>query len=94
MTIFFLAMVNNPEVQAKARKELDAVVGPDRLPTFDDRDSLPYVNAIVKETLRWHSILPLGLSHQLSEDDTYQGYFLPKGSNIVANAWYTMMLLP
>ena len=57
---FFLAMVLFPEVQAKAQAELDAVVGSGRLPSFDDRDSLPYINAVWKEVLRWHSVLPLG----------------------------------
>ena len=53
-------MVLFPEVQAKAQAELDAVVGTERLPCFNDRDSLPYINAICKEVLRWHSITPLG----------------------------------
>ena len=57
---FFLAMATHPDVQCKAQAEIDAVVGQDRLPDFSDRAKLPYVNAIVKETLRWHSISPLG----------------------------------
>ena len=54
-------MVLFPEVQAKAQAELDAVVGSERLPCSNDRDSLPYINAVWKEALRWHSILPLGI---------------------------------
>ena len=57
---FFLVMAMHPDVQHKAQVELDTVIGPDRLPDFNDRDKLPYINAIVKETLRWHSIVPLG----------------------------------
>ena len=57
---FFLAMVLYPEVQAKAKAELDAVVGSERLPCFNDRDSLSYINAVWKEVLRWHSVAPLG----------------------------------
>jgi hypothetical protein len=53
-------MVLFPEVQSKAQAELDAVVGSGRLPSFDDRDSLPYINAVRKELLRWHSVTPLG----------------------------------
>ena len=49
-----------PEVQKKAHAEIDAVVGPNRLPDFEDRPSLPYVNAIVKESSRWNLVLPLG----------------------------------
>lgn len=46
---FFLAMTIYPDIQARAQAELDPVVGNDRLPIFDDRDSLPYINAICKE---------------------------------------------
>lgn len=48
-----------PDAQSKAQAELDAVVGPDRFPKFSDRQSLPYVNAVVKEVLRWNAVLPL-----------------------------------
>ena len=49
-----------PEVQKKAQAEIDAVVGPNRLPEFYDRPSLPYINAVVKELSRWNSAAPLG----------------------------------
>ncbi|KAF7974983.1 hypothetical protein HWV62_10733 [Athelia sp. TMB] len=55
VTSFILAMTLYPDVQVKAQAELDALIGKDlRLPTFSDRDYLPYVNAIVKEVLRWN----------------------------------------
>lgn len=57
---FFLAMLHHPEVQTRARQELDAVVGNDRLPTFDDEASLPYITAVVKEVLRWKPVTPAG----------------------------------
>jgi cytochrome P450 len=50
-------------MQIKAQAEIDAVVGPNRLPTFEDRDSLPYIEAICKELYRWLPIVPLGMSH-------------------------------
>lgn len=53
-------MATYPDIQKKAQAELDAVVGRYRLPDFDDRDSLPYINAIVKESMRWNQVLPLG----------------------------------
>ena len=49
-----------PEVQKKAQAEIDAVVGPNRLPDFHDRPSLPYINAVVKESSRWNLVGPLG----------------------------------
>ena len=53
-------MANYPEVQAKAQAELDAVIGPERLPEFADRATLPYINAIISELFRWHPVLPMG----------------------------------
>ena len=53
-------MVLYPEVMKKAQAEIDNVVGPDTLPTFGDRERLPYVEAIVKETLRWNTVVPMG----------------------------------
>ncbi|TFK58798.1 cytochrome P450, partial [Pluteus cervinus] len=84
---FMLLMVLHPEVQAKAHEEIDRVIGRHRLPNFGDRDSLPYVNAIVKEVLRWHPVSPLGLPHRLTQDDWYNGYFLPKGTIVVSNIY-------
>lgn len=54
---FMLAMTLYPEVQNRAQEELDRVIGKDNLPTFEDRDNLPYVNAICTEALRYASIL-------------------------------------
>lgn len=53
-------MVLHPEVLKRAREDLDRVVGQDRLPDFNDEESLPYVSAIVKEVLRWNPVTPLG----------------------------------
>ncbi|KAF5325127.1 hypothetical protein D9619_010038 [Psilocybe cf. subviscida] len=84
---FFLVMATNPDVQKKAQQEIDACVGDDRLPSFDDRSSLPYIEAIVREVLRWKTVLPLGVAHCAMEDDIYKGYFIPKGTTILANVW-------
>ncbi|KAH9901131.1 cytochrome P450 [Cubamyces lactineus] len=84
---FFLAMTLNPDIQEKARQQLDQVVGTHRLPDFCDQAALPYIDAIVKETLRWRPVVPLDVPHRLTEDDIYNGYYLPKGSLIVANSW-------
>ncbi|KAI0854591.1 cytochrome P450 [Xylaria cubensis] len=85
---FFLAMVLYPEVQKRAQEEIDRIIGNDRLPTTADRDSLPYINAVVKETLRWHPVAPMGLPHESTEDDMCDGYLIPKGSMVFANIWH------
>ncbi|KAI0700497.1 cytochrome P450 [Cerioporus squamosus] len=87
MAWFMLAMVLYPEAQRKAQEELDAVVGRSRLPTFDDLDNLVHIQAIVKEILRWHPVDPLGMQHRSTEDDVYEGYFIPKGTICIANIW-------
>ena len=57
---FTLAMIESPHVWKRAQMDIDAVVGMDRLPEFDDRPSLPYVDAIVREVLRWRPAFPIG----------------------------------
>ncbi|KAJ3846863.1 cytochrome P450 [Lentinula lateritia] len=86
---FLLAMMLFPHAQREAQDELDRVVGKDRLPDYADldKDSLPYVCAIVYECLRWQPVVPLAFPHQLDADDTYKGYYIPKGSTIMPNVW-------
>lgn len=52
MSTFILAMVQNPDILRKGQAAVDAVIGNDRLPTCEDRGSVPYVDAIMKEVLR------------------------------------------
>ena len=78
-----------PEVQLKAQEEIDRIVGTKRLPNFEDRANLPYVDAIVKEVLRWHPVAPIGVPHMTTEDDIFNGYLIPKGALILANIWYS-----
>lgn len=73
ITTFLLTMVLFPDVQKRVQAELDAVVGRKRLPTFEDRASLPYLEATIKESLRFHPPTPLGIAHRLIEDDIVQG---------------------
>ncbi|KAI0772509.1 cytochrome P450 [Trametes elegans] len=84
---FLLAMQLHPDVVSKARQEIDAVVGPNRLPSFADRPSLPYTDAVMKECLRWGSPVPLGLPHRLMQNDVYNGMFIPCGTLVFANVW-------
>ena len=52
MWTFVMAMILYPDVQKRAQEEIERVVGLDRLPEHEDRESLPYVYAVVKESLR------------------------------------------
>ncbi|KAG2336897.1 cytochrome P450 [Suillus weaverae] len=84
---FALAMVLYPDVQKRAQAEIDSVVGRDRLPTFEDRASLPYIDAILRETFRWAPAIPLGVPHATTSADLYDAYFIPKGATVVCNVW-------
>ncbi|KAJ7625700.1 cytochrome P450 [Roridomyces roridus] len=84
---FLLAMLANPDAQAKAQAEIDSVVGSEALPSFEDRDLLPYVTALVKEVLRWKNVTPLAVPRLLTVEDEYRGYRIPAGSAIIGNAW-------
>jgi cytochrome P450 len=84
---FIHAMTKWPEVQRKAQRQIDEVVGEDRSPTWDDYEKLPYVAACVKEAMRWRPVVPLAFPHSLAEDDWVDGMLLPKGSDIFINAF-------
>ncbi|KAI6095101.1 cytochrome P450 [Pisolithus croceorrhizus] len=86
-SLFLLAMVLYPDVQKKAQEEIDRVVGTDRLPDFDDRPNLPYIEAVTLETLRWLPVVPLGIPHMTTTDDVYKGMHIPRGATIVPNVW-------
>ncbi|KAF4609449.1 hypothetical protein D9613_012942 [Agrocybe pediades] len=83
---FIAAMLCFPEAQRKGQEELDRVLQ-GRLPNFEDEASLPYINAIVKEVIRWAPVTPIAVPHSSDEDDIYRGYFIPKGSIIIPNTW-------
>ncbi|KAI0023477.1 cytochrome P450 oxidoreductase [Xylariomycetidae sp. FL0641] len=81
------AMIEFPDVQKRAQEEIDAVIGEDRSPTWEDFSRLPYINMMIKESHRWRPVSPLGVSHAVSEDDWVGGYLIPKGSTVVLNVW-------
>lgn len=71
-----------PQVQERAQQEIGNVVGAGRLPTFEDLESIPYMKAMLFETLRWQPTIPLGLPHRSMEDDEYNGYLIPRGTDL------------
>ncbi|KAF7346529.1 hypothetical protein MSAN_01881000 [Mycena sanguinolenta] len=87
LIVFIMVMALNPEVAKKAQNELDAVVGLGFLPGFEHRSALPYCEAVFREVFRWRPILPFALPHAVSDDDIYEGYFIPKGTMVLPNIW-------
>ncbi|KAF4619935.1 hypothetical protein D9613_004662 [Agrocybe pediades] len=79
MTTFFYLMSKHRDIQRKAQAELDEVIGTKRLPTYEDRPNLPYIEAVYRELMRLGAPLPQSTPHATLEDDFYKGYFIPKG---------------
>ncbi|PBK86350.1 cytochrome P450 [Armillaria gallica] len=84
---FIVAMALFPAVQRKIQQEIDSVVGTDRLPTVRDRPSMPYVEATMKEVLRWKPALPLSIARKSNKADYYKGYYIPEGTIVMPNVW-------
>jgi cytochrome P450 len=84
---FVLLMATNPRVMYKAQQLLDDVVPSSRLPSFEDLASVPYINQIAKEVIRFRPALPVGGSHKTVTDDEVDGYYIPAGSALMGNAW-------
>ncbi|KAF7810152.1 geraniol 8-hydroxylase-like [Senna tora] len=80
-------MMRNPEVMKKAQEELDSVVGIDNVVEESHIHKLPYLLAVMKETLRLHPALPLLVPHCPSESCTVGGYTIPEGSRVFVNVW-------
>jgi len=84
---FIFVVMFYPEVQKKAQLEITSVVGIHRLPTFEDRKALPYVEAVYREVMRCFPVTPLGLPHMTTEDDLYGDYIIPAGTTVLPNVW-------
>jgi len=78
-------MAEYPETQKKVQEELERVVGPNRLPTYEEKDKLPYLNAVILELMRWKHFAPFGLPHMTLQDTQCLGYNIPKGAQVLLN---------
>lgn len=88
-TTFLLAMVLFPSVQLRAQNEIDTILGRGKLPSLSDKEEgrLPYVEAVVKEAMRWNIVLPMGVPHTCTEENEYKGYRIPKDAIVMMNTW-------
>ena len=80
-------MMTHPEIQDRVQKEIDSVVGRNRLPRLADKNDLPYTAATLLEIQRIVTVAPLGMAHFCGEETTLEGYTIPPGSVVVANLW-------
>ncbi len=86
MDVLLGLLVNHQDIQERAYREIQQAIG-DRTPTCGDRAKLPYLEAIILESLRYGSTVTFGLPHCASEDTELNGYLIPKGTMVFYNAW-------
>ena len=82
-----LNLTCDQNIQKKVREEVDSVCGQSRNPTLADRSAMHYTQAVIHETLRMYTVLPMSLPRTLQEDITFEGYNLPKGTQVIANLY-------
>ncbi|XP_071118874.1 cytochrome P450 2B9-like [Haliotis cracherodii] len=82
-----MAMVNFPEVQKKIQEEIQRVVGKDRLPGLEDRNKMPYTRAVELELYRYFTPVGTPGPRNTTQDCTYNGYSIPKGTMVIYNVW-------
>jgi cytochrome P450 len=88
LNAFIAGAVAQPAWTKRAREELDRVCGEaKRLPTFGDIENLPFIQAAVKESLRWRPLVEAGVNHMATEDFQFEQYYFPKGTLFTWNAW-------
>ncbi|GAU18916.1 hypothetical protein TSUD_229060 [Trifolium subterraneum] len=80
-------LLHNPNIMSKAKKELEEIIGLGNSIEESDIARLPYLQAIIKETLRLHPIAPLLLPRKAKTDVKLNGYMIPKGAQIFVNVW-------
>lgn len=80
-------LLKRPEIIKKATEELDRVIGRERWLEEKEIQTLPYIEAIVKETMRLHPVAPMLVPRQTREDVTFNGYDIPAGTRVFVNVW-------
>ncbi|KAG1951433.1 cytochrome P450 2M1-like [Pimephales promelas] len=77
-----LLMMKHPDVQERVQREIDEIVGQDRWPSIEDRQRLPYTDAVIHEVQRSMDITPIAIPHKTMCDTEYNGYVIPKGTKV------------
>lgn len=82
-----LTMAAYPDVQKRIQAEIDDVIGHERTPFWMDHSSMPFTESVLMEIQRWKTVVPVNLVRYGLEDETVQGYYIPKGTIVFANLW-------
>jgi len=78
MRWFFISMANHRDIQTRMQKEIDAVVGRDRLPSLNDERLMPYSQAVMLETMRRYTLVPLSVFRSTTDDTAVGEVFVPE----------------
>lgn len=87
ITTAILAAACHPEAQARVQEQLDAVVGKERPPSFEDIQHLTQLQAFMHESLRWRPVVPLGFPHRATRDILWRGFRIPAGATVYGCHW-------
>ncbi|XP_071982041.1 cytochrome P450 2A5-like [Engystomops pustulosus] len=82
LTYSLLLLMKYPDVLAKVHQEIDMVIGRDRWPQNQDRNQMPFTDAVIHEIQRFIDLLPMGLPRKTTKDITFRGYSIPKDTNV------------
>nr|XP_020043984.1 cytochrome P450 2B4-like [Castor canadensis] len=78
----FLLMLKYPHVAERVQKEIKEVIGSHRPPALDDRNKMPYTDAVIHEIQRFSDLLPFGVPHMVTKDTAFRGYIIPKNTEV------------
>ncbi|KAL5356661.1 cytochrome P450 [Aspergillus floccosus] len=87
LMVFTRLSLLNRDKFLQLQQEVDSVCGPDRLPSPEVVEHLPYLNAYIQEMLRFDTLVPLGFLRSVDKDDEYMGYRIPANTIIIPNTW-------
>ncbi|KAL5006648.1 hypothetical protein ScPMuIL_015454 [Solemya velum] len=87
LTGLFLVLLEKKEIQTSIQTEIDRVIGNGRPPRISDRNKMPYSQAVILETLRYLSHVPLAIPHYCSKSVAVEGYTIEEGSLVFPYLW-------
>ncbi|KXN87802.1 O-methylsterigmatocystin oxidoreductase [Leucoagaricus sp. SymC.cos] len=93
ITSFILLMALHPEIQTRAQAEIDEICGQDQFPNTSQLELFTYLQAVLKEVLRFAPVGNLALPHKVIEEDEYMGYRIPKNATVMGNVWQVLPII-